>query len=86
MTPMELESLPSGPLSMACLLALEPAALRRLLKSGLRRGLSESDLDGLLAEDWQCGRESPEAQTLLRALQERGWLGREGDRWKTRLG
>lgn len=86
MVSVDLDSLPSGPLSMAALVSLEPAPLRRLLKSGLRRGMASSDLASLLADDWQCSLDSPEAQALLAALQERGWLGRDGDLWKTKLG
>ena len=86
MVTIDLESLPSGPLTMAVLVALEPAPLRRLLKNGLRCGMVSSDLASLLKEDWQCSFESPEAQALLAALRERGWLGRDGDLWKTKLG
>jgi hypothetical protein len=38
----DLGLLPSGPLSMALLLELEPAGLRRLLKFGLRGGLPDA--------------------------------------------
>jgi hypothetical protein len=79
-------ALPTGSLSMAALVSLEPPALRRLLKSGLRRGLSSEELQGLLEQDWQCSLGSPEAATLLLALEQRGWLRQVGDRWKTRLG
>lgn len=82
----DLHSLPSGPLSMAGLLALEPAELRRLLKGGLRRGLSTDDLQSLLEQDWQGGLEAPPVQALLEALQRRGWFCCDGDRWKTHLG
>ena len=40
--------LPEGPLSMSTLLALEPAALRRLLKGGLRLGLTPEAASSLL--------------------------------------
>jgi uncharacterized protein YgfB (UPF0149 family) len=86
MPAVDLESLPSGPLSMAGLLALEPAELRRLLKGGLRRGLSTDDLQALLEQDWQAGLEAPPVQALLAALQQRGWFRCDGDRWKTHLG
>ena len=79
-------ALPAGPLSMASLLALEPAALRRLLKGGLRRGLSGEQLAELLEHDWQCQLDSAEARDLLAELEQRGWLQRDGDHWKTRLG
>lgn len=78
--------LPAGPLSMTGLVALEPASLRRLLKGGLRRGLSSQELAELLERDWQCRLDSPEAVGLLAALEQRGWFQCEGDRWKTRLG
>lgn len=86
MPTVDLDSLPTGPLSMAGLLALEPAELRRLLKSGLRRGLSSGDLQALLEQDWQGGLETPPVQALLAALQQRGWFCCEGDHWKTHLG
>jgi hypothetical protein len=86
MVSLDLQSLPRGPLSMAGLVAIEPAPLRRLLKSGLRRGISSADLSDLLEQDWQWSWDSPQAQGLLTALQERGWFCCEGDLWKTRLG
>jgi hypothetical protein len=77
--------LPEGPLTMARLMALEPAALRRLLTTGLRGGLSEAELDAA------CGAAAApgEGPGALRAmLQERGWLrwDPERQRWRTRLG
>lgn len=86
MTGLDLDTLPSGPLSMAALVAMEPAPLRRLLKSGLRRGISSADLALLLAQDWQWALESAEAQGLLAALEQRGWFACDGDLWKTHLG
>ncbi len=83
---LDLETLPSGPLSMAALVAMEPAPLRRLLKSGLRRGMSSADLGVLLEQDWQWTLDSAEAQGLLAALEHRGWFGCDGDLWKTHLG
>lgn len=83
---LDLETLPRGPLSMATLVAMEPAPLRRLLKSGLRRGIASADLAVLLEQDWQWTLESAEAQGLLAALEQRGWFGCEGDLWKTHLG
>jgi hypothetical protein len=82
----DISALPTGPLSMAALVAMEPAPLRRLLKRGLRRGLSAQQLAELLEVDWQCHLDSPEASDLLNALERRGWLLRDGDHWKTRLG
>jgi hypothetical protein len=86
MSAFDLQALPGGPLSMAGLLAIEPAALRRLLKSGLRRGVSRTDLAALLEQEWQWSLESPEAQELLAALDQRGWFSQQGDCWKTHLG
>lgn len=86
MVSLDLQTLPSGPLSMSGLVAIEPAPLRRLLKSGLRRGISSADLSALLEQDWQCTLDSPEAQGLLAVLAQRGWFGCEGDLWKTHLG
>lgn len=86
MATVDFASLPSGPLSMAGLVAIEPAPLRRLLKSGLRRGISSADLASLLEQDWQWSLESPEAQGLLAALEQRGWFAPEGELWKTHLG
>lgn len=77
--------LPEGSLTMARLLALEPAALRRLLTTGLRAGLAEAELDAGCAAAAAPG----QAPAELRAcLQERGWLGWDPDRrrWRTRLG
>ena len=86
MAGLDLNALPSGPLSMAALVAIEPAPLRRLLKSGLRRGISTADLAALLEQDWQFTLDSPEAQGLLAVLEQRGWFGCDGDLWKTHLG
>ena len=86
MPSIDFQSLPTGPLSMTGLVAIEPAPLRRLLKSGLRKGISSVDLAALLEQDWQCTFESPEAQDLLAALQQRGWFCSDGELWKTHLG
>lgn len=86
MVSLDLQTLPDGPLSMTALVAIEPAPLRRLLKSGLRRGISSADLSALLEQDWQWSFQSPEAQGLLAALEHRGWFERDGDIWKTHLG
>ncbi len=77
--------LPEGPLTMARLVALEPAALRRLLTAGLRAGLAEAELDAGCAAAVAPG----QAPAELRAqLQEWGWLGWDPARqcWRTRLG
>lgn len=71
---------------MATLVSLEPQALRRLLKGGLRRGLSSSDLDLLLQAEWSFSIHSEQASKLLSALEERGWFRCDGDCWKTHLG
>jgi hypothetical protein len=80
--------LPEGPLSMSGLVALEPAALRRLLKGGLRLGLLQEDVERLLRQDLQLEPSGPEAQQLLQALEGRGWFCWDGasSRWRTRLG
>jgi hypothetical protein len=77
--------LPEGPLTMARLLALEPAALRRLLTTGLRAGLAEAELDAGCAAAVAPGQPPAELRALL---QERGWLAWDPDRqrWRTRLG
>jgi hypothetical protein len=75
----------AGPLTMARLLALEPAALRRLLTTGLRAGLAEHELDAGCAAAAAPGQAPAELRALL---QERGWLAWDPDRqrWSTRLG
>ena len=79
-------ALPEGPLSMARLLALEPAALRQLLTMGLRAGLDEPELDARCAAAAAALGQAPEA--LRAMLKERGWLRWDADRqrWRTRLG
>ncbi|MCP9849917.1 hypothetical protein [Cyanobium sp. Morenito 9A2] len=77
---------PPGPLSMATLLALEPASLRKLLKRGLRQGLERQDLASLLELEWHWKVDSSEALDLLAALEQRGWFRCDGDHWKTHLG
>ncbi len=81
-------SLPEGPLSMSGLLAIEPAALRRLLKGGLRMGLPQADCEQLLRHDLQLDPSGPAAQQLLEALAQRGWFrwDEATGRWRTRLG
>ncbi|MEB3264914.1 MAG: hypothetical protein VKJ66_11130 [Synechococcus sp.] len=88
MTSFDASPLPRTPLSMGVLLALDPPALRRLLKGGLRLGLRAAELEELLRHDWQLEPGSPEAEALLEALRERGWLlwHPETERWKTHFG
>lgn len=86
MAQLDLESLPVGPLTMTALVALEPPALRRLLKSGLRRGVNSLDLAALMEQEWQWRLDSPSAQALLEALAQRGWFDGDGQIWKTHLG
>jgi len=81
----DLAQLPRGPLSMSTLVALEPQGLRRLLKGGLRRGLSTSDLERLLKDELDCSLDSDRAIRLLAELQDRGWFCLHGDCWKTHL-
>ena len=87
MSTFESDSLPREPLSMGLLVSLEPPSLRRLLRSGLRLGLSQADLDRLLQDDLGLSPQSESAQLLLAALTERGWFcwNSETARWKTRL-
>ncbi len=70
---------------MASLLALEPAGLRRLLKSGLRQGIADSLLRTLVAGELGCEPGAAVVDQLLLQLQEREWLVRQGENWKTRL-
>ena len=81
-------TLPRIPLTMALMVELEPAQLRRLLKKGLRRGLSTDALRLCLDSDWGFALESESAFELLGALRERGWFMQspDADLWKTHLG
>ena len=81
-------TLPRIPLTMALMVELEPAQLRRLLKKGLRRGLSTDALRLCLDSDWGLALESESASELLSALRERGWFMQspDADLWKTHLG
>ncbi|MEY3758396.1 MAG: hypothetical protein RLZZ263_1550 [Cyanobacteriota bacterium] len=81
----DLGLLPSGPLSMALLLELEPAGLRRLLKFGLRGGLPHAGLESVLQAEWSWSITDPEAEALLQALADKGWFVRQVDVWKTHL-
>ncbi len=73
---------------MSGLLALEPPALRRLLKGGLRTGLPKADCEQLLRDDLQLDPTGPAAQELMQALAQRGWFrwDEATGRWRTRLG
>ena len=81
-------SLPQGPLTMSQLVGLSSSGLRRLLKAGLKRGMSDADLAAVLEAEWGYAFGSPDAQALLAALQERGWFSQHAPDqiWKTRLG
>ena len=75
----------SGKLSMAKLLSIEPPALRKLLKAGLRRGSSVQELNDLIAIHFDWSPESEESKRLLAHLQEIGWLVFVKERWKTQF-
>ena len=64
---------------MALMVQLEPAPLRRLLKKGLRRGLSTDALRLCLDSDWGFDLESQSASKLLCALRERRWFMQSQD-------
>ena len=84
----DLEALPRGPLTMALMVQLDHAPLRRLLKKGLRRGLSTTELRQCLDSDWGLALESESATSLLKALQDRRWFisSADTDVWKNHLG
>lgn len=84
----DLESLPRGALTMSLLIRLPSPRLRRLLKAGLRRGLSHAELAEVLKRDWGLELDSPDANGLLAALSDRGWLTEQLPQqiWKTHLG
>ena len=73
----------SGRLSMSKLLSLEPAGLRRLLKSGLRLGATQSEITATIRDDLGLKPESDTAVSLLNHLQDIGWLALHEGRWKT---
>lgn len=73
----------SGKLSMSRLLSLEPVGIRRLLKSGLRRGATNDEVAVILKNDCQLDPESLPAQQLLEHFKAIGWFVHHGDRWKT---
>lgn len=70
---------------MTVLLALEPAGLRRVLKAGLRQGCDEAALRALVAAEFGCEPQAAAVDQLLRQLEGRQWLVRQGTVWKTRL-
>lgn len=74
-------TLPEGSFSMSLMLTLEPPALRKILKAGLRGGLTQEQLQAHL-EDFPA----PERAGVLTQLQARGWLVLKGDRWVTASG
>ena len=82
------DDLPKRCLTMTLLVALESPGLRKLLKTGLRRGMTETQLGTLIDELWQLDLASPEVVQLLNALQCRGWLTcvAATGLWKTHLG
>lgn len=73
----------SGKLSMSKLLSLEPAGLRRLLKSGLRFGATHSEFTLAIRDDLGLTPESDAAVSLLNHLQDIGWISIHEGRWKT---
>lgn len=81
-------TLPTSPLTMSLLVSLEPSGLRKLLKSGLRRGITDAQLHAHLMDVWKLVPDTSDSSVLLNALQERGWLTRvpESGLWKTHLG
>ncbi|MEN9495149.1 MAG: hypothetical protein RLZZ137_189 [Cyanobacteriota bacterium] len=78
-------SWPDGPLTMAALLALEPAGLRRVLKAGLRQGVDDAALRALVAAEFCCEPDAAAVDHLFSQLEGRQWLVRQGTVWKTRL-
>lgn len=70
---------------MALLVQLEPAPLRRLLKAGLRRGVTTDQVAEILMQGWGWSLDSQEAHALLQQLADRGWFRLEGTIWKTRF-
>jgi hypothetical protein len=71
---------------MGLLVNLEPAPLRRLLKRGLREGLTPAGLEEALVDSFGADLEGPARYALLEALADRGWFLWNGQHWKTRLG
>ena len=81
-------TLPNSPLTMSLLVGLESSSLRKLLKNGLRRGMTEEQIRAFFLETWLLDLESSEAVQLFGVLETRGWLTQsvETGLWKTHLG
>ena len=81
-------TLPSSPLTMSLLVGLESLALRKLLKNGLRRGMTDDQIRAFFLDTWTLELESTEAVQLLGVLETRGWLTQSAETglWKTHLG
>ena len=86
MEALDLQSLPAGPLSMAMLVSLEPPGLRLVLRAGLRQGIADTDLRALISGSLALPPQPELPAQILEALEQRGWLLRQGDIWKTKLG
>jgi hypothetical protein len=71
---------------MSMLVALEPPVLRRILKAGLRQGISDGDMRQLIRDALVDSKASEPDREILEMLQMRGWLNCEHGRWKTKLG
>ena len=73
---------------MSLLVGLEYPALRKLLKNGLRRGMTEAQIRAFFLDTWTLELESIEAVQLLGVLETRGWLSQSSETglWKTHLG
>lgn len=80
--------LPNSPLTMSLLVGLESSALRKLLKNGLRRGMTEDQIRAFFLDTWHLELESSVAVHLLELLETRGWLTQSAETglWKTHLG
>ena len=81
-------TLPNSPLTMSLLVGLDSSALRKLLKNGLRRGMTEEQIRAFFLETWLLDLESSEAVQLFGVLETRGWLTQSAETglWKTHLG
>ena len=81
-------TLPNSPLTMSLLVGLESSSLRKLLKNGLRRGMTEEQIRSFFLETWLLDLESSEAVQLFGVLETRGWLTQSAETglWKTHLG
>jgi hypothetical protein len=70
---------------MSRLVGLEPAALRKVLKAGLRQGIADHALRQAATEAFGWNDDPASCDQLLKLLEARGWLIRQGETWKTRL-